>query len=156
MIIGHDGLRTHPVGMAPHLYDNIYFLEKRYESMEMSSKNLGQPRLPPTLHHKERFAYEWLLTPRRGCLAGCPCGLSGPLGVPGRRGRRRHVRLGRVEPFREGRVCWISAVAVTCVRQRRHVRYDPYGRAHGVGYPSSSCPRDGSVSDVDVSIYNLL
>jgi len=122
----------------------------------MSRQMVAQIRAMPTLIHKVKFAYEWLLTPRRGCLAGCPCGLSGPLGVPGRRGRRRHVRLGRVEPFREGRVCWISAVAVTCVRQRRHVRYDPYGRAHGVGYPSSSCPRDGSVSDVDVSIYNLL
>jgi len=87
----------------------------------MSSKKPCQTRLTPQLHHKDKFLYEWLITPPRGCLAGCPCGLSGPLGIPGRRGRRQHVQLGRVEMFREGYVCWISAVAVTCVRQRRYV-----------------------------------
>src|SRR5262245_26528014 len=46
--------------------------------MFVSSKNLAQTRLPPALHHKAQFAYQWLLPPARG---GVPRP-AGRLGVP--------------------------------------------------------------------------
>ena len=45
----------------PHSYDNIYFIQRRYESVELSSQNLYQTRLPPTLVHKGDFPYEYIL-----------------------------------------------------------------------------------------------
>ena len=45
----------------PHSYDNIYFIQRRYESVELSSQNLYQTRLPPALRHKAAFPYECLL-----------------------------------------------------------------------------------------------
>jgi hypothetical protein len=78
----------------------------------MSSKNLWQTCLPPTLHHKAPFAYECMRTPRRECLAG---GRGLPLRSP------RHAQpmwttwACAVRPRRRvlGKcVCWLSAVAV--------------------------------------------
>ncbi len=36
----------------------------------MSNKNVDLTRLLPTLRHKSKFPYEWLITPRRGHGAG--------------------------------------------------------------------------------------
>jgi hypothetical protein len=43
----------------PHLYENIYFLQERYESMVMSSQMVDQIRSIPTLIHKVNFVYQW-------------------------------------------------------------------------------------------------
>jgi hypothetical protein len=42
----------------PHSYENIYFLQERYESVVMSSQMVDQIRSIPTLIHKGQFAYE--------------------------------------------------------------------------------------------------
>jgi hypothetical protein len=45
----------------PHSYENIYFLQERYESVVMSSQMVDQIRSIPTLRHKGQFAYEYIL-----------------------------------------------------------------------------------------------
>jgi hypothetical protein len=40
------------VAWPPHLYDNIYFIQEHYESMEMSSQMVDQTSAIPTLIHK--------------------------------------------------------------------------------------------------------
>ena len=52
MEIGQDGRGTHSVGIAPDLYDNIYYIQKYYESVVMSSQMVDQTSLPPALVHK--------------------------------------------------------------------------------------------------------
>jgi hypothetical protein len=42
----------------PHSYENIYFLQERYESVGMSSQMVAQIRAIPTLHHKGHFVYQ--------------------------------------------------------------------------------------------------
>ena len=46
------------VAWPPHSYENIYFIQERYESVVMSNKILSQTRLPHVLVHKCFFAYE--------------------------------------------------------------------------------------------------
>jgi hypothetical protein len=46
------------VAGPPHSYENINFIQERYESVEMSSQIVIQTRLPPALVHKALFAYE--------------------------------------------------------------------------------------------------
>ena len=54
----HGGIPS--VG-SPHSYANSSFRGEGYQYAVVSSKNLGQTRVPPTLHHKGEFAYESLL-----------------------------------------------------------------------------------------------
>ena len=42
----------------PHSYENIYFLQERYESVVMSSQMVDQTRFLPALHHKDEFVYQ--------------------------------------------------------------------------------------------------
>jgi hypothetical protein len=51
------------VAWPPHSYENIYFIQERYESVVMSSQMVDQTRSIPTLRHKGPFAYEWSRTP---------------------------------------------------------------------------------------------
>jgi hypothetical protein len=46
------------VAWLPHSYENICFIQERYESVELASKNVDQTRHTPTLMHKVRFPYE--------------------------------------------------------------------------------------------------
>jgi hypothetical protein len=55
MGIGQDGHGPHPVGLAPHSYENIYFLQERYESVVLSRHMGAQTRAIPTLIHKAGF-----------------------------------------------------------------------------------------------------
>jgi hypothetical protein len=48
-----------PSVWSPHSYANSSFREECYQCAVVSSKNLGQTRLPPALHHKGEFASEW-------------------------------------------------------------------------------------------------
>jgi hypothetical protein len=43
----------------PHSYENISFMQERYESVALSRHMGAQIRAMPTLHHKVSFAYEW-------------------------------------------------------------------------------------------------
>src|SRR5215470_6699086 len=56
----------------PHSYENIYFLQERYESVVMSSQIVDQIRSIPTLIHKAEFAYEWLCIRHPGLPEGGP------------------------------------------------------------------------------------
>src|SRR5215813_4825210 len=56
---------------CPCSYANSFFIQECYECVVMSSKNPCQTRFPPALRHKGCFPYEYLLTPGRGCPAGC-------------------------------------------------------------------------------------
>jgi len=58
----------------PHLYENIYFTEECYESVEISRQMIDQTRSIPTLVHKEDFAYQC------SCRAALAIQWSGPLG----------------------------------------------------------------------------
>jgi len=42
-------------------YGNTILTHEYYECAVALSKNLCQTRLPPALHHKKRFAYEYIL-----------------------------------------------------------------------------------------------
>jgi hypothetical protein len=42
-----------------HSYDNLYFLQERYESVVLSRHMGAQIRAIPTLMHKGEFAYQW-------------------------------------------------------------------------------------------------
>jgi len=53
----------------PHLYDNIHFIQERYEYVEMLRQKVGPTRLPPVLHHKAMFPYE---SEARGQEGGSP------------------------------------------------------------------------------------
>ena len=47
--------KGHPLSAwPPHSYENIYFLQERYESVVMSSQMVDQIRSIPTLIHKAR------------------------------------------------------------------------------------------------------
>ena len=39
----------------PHSYENLYFLQERYESVVLSRQMVDQIRAIPTLIHKESF-----------------------------------------------------------------------------------------------------
>ena len=54
----------------PHSYDNIYFLQERYESVVMSSQIVDQIRSIPTLIHKAEFVYQLLYDRRSGRWGG--------------------------------------------------------------------------------------
>jgi hypothetical protein len=54
----------------PHSYENIYFLQERYESVVMSSQMVDQTRFLPALHHKAEFAYECLILSIEGMVCG--------------------------------------------------------------------------------------
>ena len=41
-----------------HSYENLYFLQERYESVVLSRQMVDQIRAIPTLIHKDEFAYE--------------------------------------------------------------------------------------------------
>ena len=41
-----------------HSYENLYFLQERYESVVLSRQMVDQIRAIPTLIHKAEFAYE--------------------------------------------------------------------------------------------------
>ena len=43
---------------SPHSYENIYFLQERYESVVMSRQRGAQIRSIPPLRHKGQLAYE--------------------------------------------------------------------------------------------------
>ena len=43
------------VAWPPHSYDNIYFIQERYESVEMSSHMVDQIRSISTLRHKVKL-----------------------------------------------------------------------------------------------------
>jgi hypothetical protein len=47
----------------PRSYENIYFLQERYESVVMASQMVDQIRSIPTLIHKDHFAYEFIMLP---------------------------------------------------------------------------------------------
>jgi hypothetical protein len=47
------------VAWPPHSYENINFIQKRYESMEMASQIVIQTRPLPALVHKEKKVYEF-------------------------------------------------------------------------------------------------
>jgi hypothetical protein len=42
----------------PHSYENLSFLQERYESVVLSRHMVDQIRAMPTLRHKGQFAYE--------------------------------------------------------------------------------------------------
>jgi hypothetical protein len=45
---------------SPHSYENLYFLQERYESVVLSRHMVDQIRSIPTLIHKAKKVYEWL------------------------------------------------------------------------------------------------
>jgi hypothetical protein len=51
----------------PHSYDNIYYIQKYYESAVMSGKMVDQTRPPLVLVHKAQFAYQ---SPAPACADG--------------------------------------------------------------------------------------
>src|SRR5262252_7756190 len=51
---------------ARHSYMNCENTEECYECAVVSRKMVDKIRSSPTLRHKGQFAYEWLITPRRG------------------------------------------------------------------------------------------
>jgi hypothetical protein len=58
MVRGQDGEEHTRSAWSPHLYENIYYIQKRYESVVMLSQMGAQTRPPPTLRHKGLFAYQ--------------------------------------------------------------------------------------------------
>ena len=53
------------VAWPPHSYENIYFIQERYESGELLSQIGIQTRPLPALVHKRQFVYQ---SPRPPCL----------------------------------------------------------------------------------------
>jgi hypothetical protein len=84
----------------------------------MSSKNLCLTRLPPTLHHKDQFPYEWSRTPGAAAVPGAP---AGPAAAVTRRTSTlsaRFFRPARCAPQHDGRDS-----VTTRGTSLRHVRY---------------------------------
>src|SRR5262249_20610471 len=73
----------------PHSYENICFLQERYESVVMSRQIVDEIRSIPTLHHKALFAYEWVC----GSMVDARWGAPRPRRSDQRRARR--PRAGR-------------------------------------------------------------
>ena len=61
-----------PVERGSRLIQKILNTYECYEYVVMSRKNVCQTRLPPTLRHKERFAYERPRTPPAVAAPGAP------------------------------------------------------------------------------------
>ena len=65
--MGEDHTR---VAWPPYSYENIYFIQERYESVVMSSHMVDPTRAIPTLMHKVLFPYESPRLPSRSRRAG--------------------------------------------------------------------------------------
>jgi hypothetical protein len=57
-MIDYDHTRS---AWRPHSYENLSFMQERYESVVLSRHRGAQIRSIPTLHHKAKFPYESIL-----------------------------------------------------------------------------------------------